>query len=66
MAKGEAMNEQHRTSELDDPAIGSKEPVQAVTIADNDDDTEAHGGKIFVRKDSRLDDVADRDLQPTT
>ena len=66
MRKEEAMNEQLRTNEQDDPAIGSDQSVRAGTIVDDDDDTEAHGGKIFIRIESRLDDVADQDARATT
>ena len=65
MPKEEAMNEQHRTSEHDGPASDWEQSPQAGTIIDNEDDTEAHGGKIFVRTESRLDDVADRDARAT-
>jgi len=60
------MNEQHRTSEQEDPADRSDRSVLASHIVDLDDDTEAHGGKIFVRNETRLDDTTERDAQPST
>lgn len=66
MTIGEAMNEQHRTSKQEDPTDRSDRSVEAGNIVDTDDDTEAHGGKIFVRNETRLDDSAERGSQPTT
>lgn len=65
MRKEEAMNEQLRTNEQD-PAIGSDQSILAGTIVDDDDDTEAHGGKIFIRSESYLDNAPDQDARSTT
>jgi hypothetical protein len=60
------MNEQLRTSEREDPTDAWDQSVQAGDIVDSDDDTEAHGGKIFVRAESHRVDAADRELQPAS
>lgn len=64
--KGEAMNGRHRTNDPQDRGISPDESVQAEANVDSDNDTEAHGGKIFIRSESHADDVADRESQPSS
>lgn len=58
------MSAQRRTSEQEAPATDPDQSLEASANVDSDDDTEAHGGKIFVRKVSVADDGAERDSQP--
>jgi len=60
------MSAQHRRSEQEAPATEPDESLEASANVDSDDDTEAHGGKIFVRTVSVADDGAERDSQPST
>jgi hypothetical protein len=59
------MNEQYRTGDHENQANGSDEWVRIGAFVDDDDDTEACGGKIFARNQPRHDDVANRDGRPT-
>jgi len=54
------MNEERRAIEPEeDPSTGTDEATKARAVAAADDDTEAHGGKIFAHEEPVQDGVAE-------
>jgi hypothetical protein len=54
------MSARYPTSEQEDPATRLDQSVQAEANIDSDDDTEAQGGKIFVRDAFHVNETSDQ------